>query len=263
MVVRAALLLLLSSLLLFPGAAISAPFTLSQNGFFPDVAVDADGTGHFVWTERDNGPGPDVLHYCRVPRTATACATEKTFTFSPPDEHRPRVVIGNDGTIVLLDYRCCSSTPTPDGGSSLDVVYAISSGDGGLNFDAPRIVGKQDPSGAAVFGPGEFNVSLISSVTTGGVQFQTVAADGSGYTSKSAQLGDVGGGERGQNDGGIGFTNPLTPVAVFTDQEKVWFRKYSAGDYNDVGSWGPGEVIDQATCRAIDHAGRAALRPRT
>src|SRR3954451_10297687 len=192
MVRVARLVLLLAALLAFPGSSAGAPFTLSQDGMFPDVKVDAEGTGHFVWAVRDNGPGPDVLHYCRVPRAATSCATEKTFTFSPPDEHRPRVVIGNDGTIVLLDYRCCSSTPTPDGGSSLDVVYAISSSDGGLNFDAPRIVGKQDPSGAAVFGPGEFNVSLISSVTTGGVQFQTVAADGSGYTSKSAQLGDVG-----------------------------------------------------------------------
>src|SRR4051812_21338859 len=117
MVRRRLLLLVLPLLLLFPGTATSAPFTLSQSGFFPDVAVDGEGTGHFVWTERDNGPGPDVLHYCRVPRGATSCATEKTFTFSPPDEHRPRVVIGNDGTIVLLDYRCCSPTATPNGGA--------------------------------------------------------------------------------------------------------------------------------------------------
>src|SRR3954469_22023908 len=127
------LLLALPLLLLSPGSASSAPFTLSQNGFFPDVAVDGEGTGHFVWTERDNGPGPDVLHYCRVPRAATSCATEKTFTlsptdsYSPPYERRPRIVIAGDAPIDLLDYRCCSSTPTPDGGSSLDVVYAISS----------------------------------------------------------------------------------------------------------------------------------------
>lgn len=222
---------------------MAAPFTLSNDGIFPDVAVDGEGTGHFVWRVRDNGPQPDALHYCRVPRGQTACATEKTFKLSPPDEHRPHVVIANDGRIVLLDYRCCSSTPTPDGGSNLDVVYAITSSDGGLTFDDPRIVGTQDPSGDAVFGPGEFNVSLISSQTTGGVKFQSTALDG--YTESTATLGDLGGGVRGQNDGGIGFTNPLTPIAVFTDQTNVYFRKYNAGDYNDVGSWGPGQTIDQ------------------
>ena len=46
---------------------------LPRRGKFPDVLVDDAGTSHIVWITSD-GVNADAIHYCRLPRAATACA---------------------------------------------------------------------------------------------------------------------------------------------------------------------------------------------
>ena len=213
------------------------PITLStaQYDTEPDVAVDAGGVGHIAWT--DGVPGqPNVLKYCRLPRGATACQRTESWTIPASQFSRVRVLLGRTaGQVVILAERCCEvSVPgfAPD-----DVLWATVSGDGGASFAAPKAIGSGDPSGDAIFGPGDFGVTTITAVVTNGTIVQNAPLDG--LTSAQANL--TGGVADKAFYGSLALINPTTPMAAYSDLNTgTYWRVWSgAGDINDAGSWGP------------------------
>lgn len=89
--VRRALVFAVAVLLSLPAtASAERAFTIGK-GFKPKVAVEGDGTAHVVWTEEHGAK--DRLRYCQVPRGATECKREQSFTGT------------GDVTRVLLGYR--------------------------------------------------------------------------------------------------------------------------------------------------------------
>ena len=226
-------------------AAAATPFTLAPGQAFedPSIAVDGTGVGHFAWNQEvpyvsAENPGHDIVRYCQVPRNGKACTKAKAITLPHDDFAGPRVLIDPDGAILLVSQRCCGAGPGPASGS-LDVLWLVSSPDGGTTWSAPRAIGTVEPSGDAILGPGEFSVSVISSIVTGGTFYQAAPLDG--YTSESANVGQAG---QGVNNpfayGTVAFQDPLTPIVAMTDLENVYFRKWGgSGNYNDLSSWGP------------------------
>ena len=236
-----------------PSAALAAPVRLSADGQRPDIAVDASNTGHIVWNVRVDG-GSDLLHYCRLPRGAGGCSQHLTFT-TPGSQHDfngPRVLIGPAGQIHLVTQRCCSNDPRPDGsfgpfGGGQSFVFT--STDGGASFAGPAWTATLPPSGDILFGPGDFQISSVTSVTTGGTFFQ--AAPLSTFTSSVANVGDAGQGiNNPSNDGTVALVDPLTPIVAFDDLERAFFRLWSgSGNLNDLSTWGqmtaiPGAGVD-------------------
>ena len=223
--------------------AHAVPFTIATGADVedPSVAVDENGIGHFAWTQEvpfvsNANDGPDVVHYCQIPRNGKACTVSRSFTLPNDDFQGPKVLLHPDGRILIVDQRCCGDNPR---GDDLDVLWLIESADGGNTWSAPRAIGTQEPSGDAIVGPGEFSISVISSVTTGGTFFQRAPLDS--YTEAAANVGDAGRGVNNpSNNGTVAYIDPLTPIAVMSDLERVYFRKWGgAGDYNDLGTWGP------------------------
>jgi hypothetical protein len=208
--------------------AQAQPFQLTPTGADPDVAVDASGTGHFVWNQ-PSAAGSDVTVYCQIPRGATTCsrfqnlipAGESLF-----DSAGPRVLLGGDGRIVVVTGRCCSQ------------VWRFTSTDGGDSFDS-RLVG--DLTGTsdwnAVLGPGE-RVSLATSGT-----FQAAPLDGS-TTAKADLL------EGSIHGTGLALIDPATPLVVAApsdDRTLAWRRHLGAGDLNDAAGWSPAQPVGPGT----------------
>ncbi len=213
------------------------PITLAtaQYDTEPDVAVDAGGVGHIAWT--DGVPGqPNVLKYCRLPRGATTCQRTESWNIPAEQFSRVRVLLGRAaGQVVILAERCCavSAPPFP----SDEVLWATVSGDGGQSFAAPRAIGSGDPSGDAIFGPGDFGVTTITAVVTNGTIVQNAPLDG--LTGAKANL--TGGVADKAFYGSLALINPTTPMAAYSDLNTgTYWRVWSgAGDLNDAGSWGP------------------------
>jgi hypothetical protein len=168
---RTAALTLLSLLFLAPAASARKPVTLSTAGRDPDVAVDASGTGHFVWSSTDGDI--TTTHYCRVARSGRACAagTERTFlpNGAPPpstggneDFDGPRVFL-NGSTVRVITHRCCGVPSTPIGFS--EGTFVFTSADGGNTFDAGVLVG---------------NVSIDDALVVGGTSLLTTGTSGAG-----------------------------------------------------------------------------------
>jgi hypothetical protein len=224
-------------------AAAATPFTLAPGEAVedPHIAVDETGVGHFVWSQdvpyvSAENPGHDVMHYCQVPRNGTACTKTKAITLPKDDFAGPRVLLHPNGAILLLSQRCCGSSPGVD---SLDILWVVGSADGGNTWSEPKAIGTIEPSGDALLGPGEFSVSVITSIVTGGTLFQ--AAPLSGFTDARANVGDRGEGiNNPYADGGIAYLDPLTPITAMSDGDRVFARKWGgSGDYNNIASWGP------------------------
>lgn len=263
-----------------PAQSGFAPITLSTNGERPSIAVDEEGTAHVAWNERVTD-GADVLHYCRVPRGATACEGEQRLV--PPDgEARfntdtagPRVLLTGPEDVALLTFRypnvvtvnrqgspdpdCYEKFPLPSeecyGSSSKTWIYR--STDGGATFRPPRIFSHRAPSGDAVvlydsFGlpaPGIEGQSgtgpLIATVTEtegGGTYFASAPPDG--YARTTANLGDEGP-DRAYG-GTVAPLDDATPVAAFNDlSSNLYIRQWrGAGPRNDIANWAPAQRVD-------------------
>jgi hypothetical protein len=130
-----------------PAAHAATSFQIGT-GAHPDIAVDQSGTAHVVWDENSGQVGvADPLHYCQLPRGATACASERVL--SPPLEAIGRssyVFVPTAGRVLVETYRCCG----PGEGN-----YLYESNDGGATFGPARQIGDIDHDSDAVFGPGE------------------------------------------------------------------------------------------------------------
>jgi hypothetical protein len=198
-VLRAVLLLLLTTCAaLGAGTAVASAASVVANGNDPDAIVDRDGITHLVWNETNPGTNTaDVLHYCQIPRGATACTNGKAFVPPAPDPalnvdfDGPHVMVTPFGEVILLTHRCCSPVL---GQSDSNVVYV--SDDGGANFTGPSVVGTEESGGPSIPTPVVFDGAdrriLTIAGPTGGIHFQAapLAQQGAGqpYTTQFAQL---------------------------------------------------------------------------
>src|SRR4051812_16926291 len=115
-----------------PAAHAATTFQLGV-GQHPDVSVDSNGTGHFVWDQIVDG-GDDQTVYCQVPSGATACASSRTFTFPKETIGRSSYVFTpSAGRVVIVSQRCCN-----------EQVFVVQSNDGGANFSAPVEIGNAE-----------------------------------------------------------------------------------------------------------------------
>jgi hypothetical protein len=221
--------------LLFPAAALGAkPFTLDSSpaAAKPTIAVDSSGTAHVAWNLKNPGVADDTIVYCQVPRGERACAGKQTLAAPLDATSPPYVLLTGEGNVLVVTSRCCvgvSGYPT----------YLFTSVDGGATFSTPLQIGNNQASGDAELGPGEFSVSTISDVTTGGVTFQTDPLTGPS-PDHVANLGEQPGTLGADYSGSIAFVNALIPIVAMDDLEQVYFRVFNGGTaYNEVGSWGP------------------------
>lgn len=228
-------------------AALPTPVTLSPSGRFPDVMVDGAGTSHIVWVSSD-GVNADAVHYCRLPRGASACDSSQTLVpvkdYGDGDD--PSFNVSTDGArivqvgqqIVILDYRYPTVYPKPDGSTVSTTVLEWVSEDGGASFTGPGLVGSQ-PIGGGVVAFGPPNDPQILSATdgvTGGTYVQTLVPGQ--FTSLSVNLGD--GGPDQAYSGSLALDGGL-PVAAFADlhNQTLIRRLTDAGSGITPSTWGP------------------------
>ena len=224
---RLATLVLALVLALPAAAAAQSPITLGP-GVQAGLTVDAAGTAYISWIGHE--PGVTSLHFCRIPRGATACAVNTTVAVPGTSLTRPYVVV-DGGTIRILSYRYGLSGP-----SRFDAVYMLTSTDGGATFDAGTQVGVVNPYDA-IRGPGG-RVSLIGNVSVS--PFQTVPIDGSGPELARADLSPS-----HPYDPAIALVGPSELLAVFSDGSgnPVFRRWLGTGDPNAETSWTPPQTI--------------------
>jgi len=215
--------------------------SLGTSGWKPDVLVDAAGTSHVVWVDDVDGAGGDLpndlLHYCRLPRGATACANANQTPFdaaaTPSEDFAgPRILQIGDG-LVILTSRYPEVVQHPDGQTSDRTLYASSSTDGGETWSAMSIVGTQEASGdAVVFGGAQPRLGIISDTQTGGTTFQAV--NPGQYTRAAALLGP---GDQAYN-GSLALEGDQ-PVAAFSDLSgRTIVRRLPPGaDPQDAAAW--------------------------
>ena len=221
--------------LALPGTAHGAkPFTLdpSPGAAKPTIAVDASGTAHIAWNLNNPGVADDTIVYCQVPRGKRACAGRQTLAAPLDATSPPYVLLTGEGKVLIVSSRCCT-------GVSGYPTYLFTSVDGGATFSPPIQIGNNEASGDAELGPGEFSVSTISDVTTGGVTFQSDPLSGPS-PEHVANLGEQPGTLGADYFGTIAFVDPLTPIVAMDDLDTVYFRRFGGGTaYNEVGAWGP------------------------
>src|SRR3954447_5332884 len=74
-----------------PTAAYAAtPVTIGQ-GVEPAVTVDPSGTAYIAWIGSE--PSTTTLHFCRLPRGASACAVNAPITVPGTSLSRPFVTV--------------------------------------------------------------------------------------------------------------------------------------------------------------------------
>lgn len=223
---RWSIAMLVAVVVALPGASASAsPFVLSQHGQKPDVAVDAHGEGHFVWTQPASDlSGNDVTEYCRVPRGGGACEVLKELPLPATAynyEHAtPRVLVSGD-TVVVLSTR---------GGN--DTVYRYVSTDRGASFGAPAAIGDDGyaPLSDARLGP---SGTALVRIGGGGEIRATAAPPG---TTTSAALDLFPDGSRAV----LGQDGAAPIAAVQSDATHVLFRRHDgSGPVSSAAAWGP------------------------
>jgi hypothetical protein len=196
-----------------PPLARANAITLGS-GQQPDVAVDTSGTAYIAWNSTDD----TVLYFCRLPESASSC-TPTTLPVSGDAFARPAVFV-NGSTVKVLTNRCCSA------GSQTEL---FTSSDGGVTFGSPVVIGTVNPSGDAVYGPGQ-GISLITSAQINSY-FQFAPLDGSGAANTPVPLNS-----QYTYHGAIGIASGK-PVAVFDDLNKLAWTTTNGADPNQGASW--------------------------
>jgi hypothetical protein len=217
--------LLLALLLLLAAAAGSAhaasPVPIGP-GVEPDVEVDPAGTAYIAWIGAEP-TGNTTLHFCRLPRAATACNLNVPIAAPGTSLTRPFVTV-NATTVRVFSYRYGLT------GQRFDAVYMFTSHDGGASFDPGIQVGTV-AFYDAVLGPGN-GVSLVENNSA---IFQRVPADGTGPATLEAHLSD---------DHPYNPSLAITPSAILavfaSGSGAAQFRlQQSGGDPNEIATWTP------------------------
>lgn len=244
-----------------------APASISGNGAWVDLFVDAAGAAHVVWNEEGGTELPDTTVYCRVPRGGRAC--DVTQRLIPPGADRysagisgPTVTGFND-QVIVMSHRYPQPVEYPGGSSGSNAVYMWTSDDGGQSFTTGGLVatGRGPNSavvgsvrgGAVAFGtPDEPLVATASGVVTGGVSVTTMRPGS--FIAQGAEIarGDYVDARLTVVDG-----RPLVVYAGL-DNTVSWRHWTGQGDVNDGATWTapvtvPGRSPEVAT------AGGAAL----
>ncbi len=226
-----------------------APITLGT-GKFPDVLVDAAGTGHILYATDGGGDQADGVAYCRLARGQKGCATTNALTPQAPaggasgafagnlpganDDNAGPVPIDQGNALYLVDHRFPDVFPQPGGGTGDDNTFLWASQNGGQTFDNPVIIGTNQMGGGAVAYGGENNPSIatISRTETGGTFFQGIGAGQ--FTTQEAQLGTG-----AQAYDGSLTTDGDLPVAAFADlTPSVYVREWrGTGSVNNPAMW--------------------------
>jgi hypothetical protein len=206
---------------------------LIGDGYNATVTVDAAGTAYIAYD--GNEPTENSLHFCRLPRGATACASKPTLTTTQTSLEHPLVVV-NGSTVQVVSYRYGFSNPF-----SQDIVFT--SHDGGANFDGGVSVG-QNPFYLAIPGPGN-TVSTITDADSsdGGTIYQRLPLDGSSAGNTRANLSTT-----HLYEGALALLDPNTLLATMADasDNAFWRRSSGSGDPNDAATWTPEQPIGVA-----------------
>jgi hypothetical protein len=214
-VTAAALLLALA-----PSAYAAKAFTIGT-GTAPDVAVESSGTAHVAFVEA-SPEGSRAIHYCKVPRNATACSISTSLA-APMDtigQNSVHVFTPSAGRVLIAADRCCGDA---------DGVYVFQSTDDGATFSAPVQIGTIDGDGGETFAN-----EAIYGVTVGGNAFQRMPL--AGPVPGSAATLDAG--FPVPITGGVGLIGGTTPVKVSADGNHASFHvQNGAGDPNDASTW--------------------------
>lgn len=208
---------------LAPSVAQAASFQFGS-GKFPDITMDQAGVAHVVWDENVSG-GDDPLHYCRLPRGASACQGDQVL--HPPGEAIGRasyVFAPSPGRIVIVTDR-----------AGTDDVLAYESADGGVSFGPVHQIGDFSFDQNAVFGPG----NAITASSQGAVQ--TMPLSGPPATTHA----DLDPGFFAPTFGSVAVSGSDI-VHVAADGDNSSFNRYTGGDPNAAGSWTPASKMGPA-----------------
>jgi hypothetical protein len=207
------------ALLLTPGVASAAPFSIGS-GTNPNVAVDAEGVAYVAYNGLEAG---SPVHFCRLPRGASACEVALTLPFpaGTDSSSRPIVVVAGP-RVTILQHRYGQS----------QAIQAWLSVDGGVTFPSQGVPGGDVGNVESVTGPGD-TVTVVSSADSRGALLQNVPLDGSA----PAGFATLYNGSRVYN-GTVGLVGS-TPLALFADlNSQGAFRRYTGtGDINNAASW--------------------------
>ena len=187
--------------------AVTPPPVRIGTGSHPNVLVDAAGTAHIVWNETVPAGG-DRIHYCRLPRGASACAASSVLNVDQPavdgndatnniDTDGPRALAIGDELLVLSNRGpnlvpvpgCIDPDPSAcEQSDSND--YLFTSEDGGTTFGAPGRIGTNPATfGAATFGGESPFIATLSSPPGQGLTFQ--ASHAGQYATDAASFGEA------------------------------------------------------------------------
>ncbi len=221
--IRVALTLSVGLAIAAPSAQAASPLVIGP-GHQPSVAVDNAGTAHVVYN--DNAAVDQVVHYCRLPRRASACGSAQSLVFPGTTTLRPHVF--TDGqTVRILAWRYGISP----GAFAQD--FLLTSADGGTTFSAPVSVGTLEATDA-VAGPGT-GISIVSAAASTSPSYQLVPTDGSAPATTAARLSTS-----SPYGTTLGLLEGKTPVVAFDNgaaTTEAGYSVYRGGDPNADGSW--------------------------
>jgi hypothetical protein len=204
------------------------PFSVGT-GEFPDMAVDAAGTAHVVWNQDSGSSGTtDPIHYCRVPRGATACSAETVLSAPLDTTGRTTYVFApSAGRVIVESFRCC-------GDDAVEGNYVFESTDGGQTFGAARRIGNIDHQQDAAFGPGEAISGARADASRTSYQRMPVAGPAPAGQTEFASTGLT-----IPTHAAVGIFGGSTPVQVFSDGDAETFVRLKSGDPNVAANWTP------------------------
>jgi hypothetical protein len=215
-------LLIAALLLALPASARAATPLVIGQGADPGLAVDASGTAYLAWNGTEPS-GTRSLHFCRLPRGATACAGAATIAVPDGSYSLSRPFVAVSGPLVQV-----TQSRYGFAAGSFNQVIQFTSQDGGNSFDAGTPVGTI-AFNEAVNGPG--GVAAVTLSTTGGGFFQLMRAGGAASALLSGDH---------PYDGAVGVTPAGQLLAIFDDANgNAQFHLQSgSGDPNDPATWG-------------------------
>lgn len=257
---------------------VRAPLTIGT-GENPSILVDGAGTAHIVWNEPVPGQA-DQLHYCRLPRGATACTASKVLPVDQPDAlgnspetnndtEGPRALtVGNE--LLVLSNRTPNVVPEPGCNdpdpsacpSSDSNDYRFTSEDGGDSFGAPGVIGTNPVGfGAVTFGSGSPFIGTLASEPGQGLTFQAVHTGQFGNA--TASFGDAAAGGNGSCCLLAVDSATQHPVVALSSGGQIVVREWDGtGSPDDLAHWSTSPSFPGSGSRRSPPARAACSSPR-